>query len=57
MSERRYEVCFLNDDASQASGGIFPRFEDAQRHRDDLRSQGYEAWIEEVVPHYAEVQS
>lgn len=50
-----YEVLFLDSDGSQRSGGVFPRFSDAQGRRDELLSQGYESWIEEVVPAYSGV--
>lgn len=43
----KYEVLFLNDDGSQNRFASYDRFPDAQRFRDELTAQGYEAWIEE----------
>jgi hypothetical protein len=52
---RKYEVCYLDADGAQKTGGTFTDFAAAQRNRDGLISQGYEAWIEEVVPAYSGV--
>ncbi len=42
-----YEVLFLNEDGSQNRFASYRSFADAQRFRDELTAQGYDAWIEE----------
>ena len=45
-----YIVLFLDDKGKQTFAGRYRNFVTAQSRRDELRAQGYEAWIEDAEP-------